>query len=349
MVKNLKPNARSIEYWRKRTLDLEEALNKRGLDYYKELVKAYDKAIRETEREITKLYTKLASENNVSLSEAKKLLQGKELAEFKWTLEDYIKHAKESGVDNRWIRQLENASLKARISRLEAMQIAMRQQVELLLDTEGVELSKMLSDTYVEGYYRTTHMIQTGLGVSSAFTSLDTNRIEKVLSKPWIGNKVFSDRWGENKTSLIEELYKQLTQSVMRGESPDKAINTIAKRFNVSKRRAGTLIMTESAYFGNLAQQDSYKELDVEEQIFVATLDLKTSEICREMDGKILKTSDVEIGVNAPPLHCNCRSVLAPYFEGNVTERSARGKDGKTYYVDGSLTYEEWYKKYVEN
>lgn len=341
---------KNVDYWKKRTLELEEILNKKGEDFYRELEKVYRNAIRETEKDVLKLYSKLATNNNISLSEAKKLLSADELKEFKWDVEQYIKYARDNELNGSWIKELENASLKVRISRLEAMKIALRNQVEILMNKEYNEFPIIMGDIYTEGYYRTIHMIQTGLGTGSSFALLDTNRIEKVLASAWVGEKTFSQRiWGEHRVQLIEDLYKQLTQSVMRGEAPDRLINEITKKYNVSRGRAKTLVMTESAYFGNQAQQDCYKELDVEEQIFVATLDLKTSEICRENDGRIIKTTDIEVGVNAPPLHCNCRSVLAPYFEGNIKRRFARGEDGKGYYIDEYMTYREWYKKYVEN
>lgn len=341
---------RNSDYWRKRTLELEEILNKKGEDFYRELEKAYKKAIIDTEKDLLKLYTRLAFVNEISLSEAKKLLSNNELKEFKWSVDEYIKYAKENELSGAWIKELENASLKVRISRLEAMKLTLRHHVEALMSKEYNEFPTVMGDIYTEGYYRNIHMIQTGLESGSSFALVDTNRVEKVLASAWVGEKTFSERiWGEHRVHLIEDLYKSLTRSVMRGESPDRLINEVTKKYNVARSRAKTLVMTESAYFGNQAQQDCYKELDVEEQIFVATLDLKTSEICRENDGRIIKTTDIEVGVNAPPLHCNCRSVLAPYFEGNIKRRFARGEDGKGYYIDEYMTYKEWYKKYVEN
>lgn len=340
---------RNSNYWRKRSLQLEDALNKKGIEYYHDLERLYKKAAIETEKEISKLYSRLVSNNGITLSEAKKLLTSNELEEFRWSVQEYIKYGKKNKVDQLWTKQLENASLKYRISRLEATKIHMQQQVEVLMGNELDSFSKVMTDIYTESYYRNAHIIQTGLGVGHSFASLDANKIEKVLSKPWVGNKNFSQRiWGDHRTKLVNELHTVLTQSIIRGESPDKAIKTIAKRFDVAKHRAGNLVMTESAYFGTKAQQDCYKELDVEMQEFVATLDNHTSDICQAMDGKVFKTSEIEIGVNAPPLHGRCRSVLVPYFEDNITERAARDEDGKTVYIKGNMKYEDWKKKFVD-
>lgn len=339
------------DYWRKRTLQLENALNNKGIEYYHDLERLYQRAASETEKEILALYNKLAKENGISLTEAKKLLNINELEEFRWSVDEYIKFAKKKNLNPEWIKQLENASLRYRISRLEAMKIQIQNQVEVLMGNELDSFSAVMSDIYTEGYYRTAHLIQTSLGVGHNLAFIDSNRVDKVLVKPWTPDgKNFSKRiWGDHRVRLINELHKELTQSIIRGEAPDRMINAIAKKFDVAKHRAGNLVMTESAYFGNKAQQDCYKELDVEYQEFVATLDLRTSEICRAMDGKIFKSSEVEIGVNAPPLHCRCRSVMVPYFEDNITERAARNKDGKSVYIKGDLKYEEWFEKFIKN
>lgn len=342
---------RSSDYWRKRTLQLEDALNNKGVTYFHELERAYQQAARETEKEILKLYTRLATENNISLTEAKKLLTTNELEEFRWSVEQYIKYGKKNAVSGEWLKQLENASLKYRISRLEAMNVQMQNQVEVLMGNELDSFSKVMSDIYIEGYYRNAHILQTGLGVGSSLAAINSDLVEKVLIKPWTADGLnFSERiWGKHRPQLINELHTQLTQSIIKGEAPDKVINAIAKKFKVAKSRAGNLVMTESAYFGTKAQQDCYKELDVEMQQFVATLDLKTSEICQDMDGKIFKSSEVVVGVNAPPLHCRCRSVMIPYFPDNVTSRAARDvKTGKTVSISGNMTYHEWYDKFVK-
>lgn len=340
----------SSEYWRKRTLQLENALNNKGVTYFHELERQYQLAARETEKEILKLYTRLTTENKISLTEARKMLTGNELKEFRWSVEEYIKYGKKNAVSGEWVKQLENASLRYRISRLEAMKIQMQNQAEVLMGNELDSFSRVMSDIYTEGYYRNAHIIQTGFGIGSSLAALDTNRVSKVLSKPWAADGInFSDRiWGKHRPQLINELHTQLTQSIIRGEAPDKAINAIAKRFDVAKHRAGNLVMTESAYFGTQAQQDCYKELDVEYQEFVATLDMHTSAICQDMDGKVFKSSEITVGVNAPPLHCRCRSVMVPYFEDNETERAARDKDGKTVYVPSNMKYKDWYNKFVK-
>lgn len=341
---------RTSEYWEKRSLQLEEALHNKAEQYVRDLEEQYTLAARATQKEVLVLYNRLAANNGVSMAEAKKMLTTNELKEFRWTVDEYIKYGKENALSGEWMKELENASLRYRISRLEAMKVQMQHHAEVVMAKEVDGMTRMLSDMYTEGYYKTGHMVQSGLGIGHSFAELDTNKVDKVLSRPWAPDgKNFSERiWGQHRPQLVNDLHTGLTQMIARGESPDKLIEMISKKYNVSKKKAGNLVMTEAAYFSSKADQDSFKEMEVEEQRFVATLDSHTSDLCRDMDGKVFRTEDVIIGENAPPLHCRCRSVMTPYFEGNVQGRMARNEEGNSEPIPEDIPYHEWEEKYVK-
>lgn len=341
---------RTSEYWEKRSLQLEEALHNKAERYVRDLEEQYTQAARDTHKEVLVLYNRLAANNGVSLAEAKKMLTTNELKEFRWTVEEYIKYGRENAISGAWMKELENASLRYRISRLEAMKVQMQHHAECVMAKEVDGMTRMLSDMYTEGYYKTGHMIQSGLGIGHSFAALDSNKVDKVLSRPWAPDgKNFSERiWGTHRPQLVNDLHTGLTQMIARGESPDKLIDMISKKYNVSKKKAGNLVMTEAAYFSSKADQDSFKEMEVEEQRFVATLDSHTSDMCRHMDGKVFRTEDIIIGENAPPLHCRCRSVMTPYFEGNVKGRMARNEEGNSEIIPEDIPYHEWERKYVK-
>jgi SPP1 gp7 family putative phage head morphogenesis protein len=213
-------------------------------------------------------------------------------------------------------------------------------------------LDQTMREVYKSGYYRTAYEIQRGVGVGWDFATLDDKTISKVINKPWAADGAnFSSRvWG-NRQKLVNELNQTLTQNIVLGQDPQKAIDAIAKKMNTSKANAGRLVMTEEAFFSSAAQKDCFNELDVEEFEIVATLDSHTSEICQDMDGKHFPMSQWEVGVTAPPFHVHCRTTTVPYFEddfGSVGERAARGEDGKTYHVPADMTYKQWKEKFVD-
>lgn len=341
----------NAEYWKQRFTQLEAAQNRKGAGAYLEIEKQYKAAQNELEAQIARWYQRFADSNGISLAQAKQWLKGQDLAEFKWDVKEYIKYGKENAINGAWMQELENASSKFHISRLEALQIQTQNSLETMFAQQMGTMKKALSDVYASGYYHTAYTVQQGFGLGWDIVGLDQAQIEKVLSKPWaVDGYNFSTRIWNSKTKLIGEVHNELSKNLLTGADPQKAIDSLAKKMGTSKSNAGRLVMTEQAYFSSAAQKDCFNDLDVEEYEIVATLDSHTSDICRSLDGKVFKMSDYKPGVTAPPFHVYCRSTTAPHFKDNFDagERAARGADGKTYYVPDDVTYSEWKKAFVD-
>lgn len=341
----------NAEYWKQRFTQLEAAQNRKGATAYLEMEKQYKAAQNELEAQIARWYQRFADSNGISLAQAKQWLKGQDLAEFKWDVKEYIKYGKENAINGAWMQELENASSKFHISRLEALQIQTQNSLETMFAQQMGTMKKALSDVYASGYYHTAYTVQQGFGLGWDIAGLDQAQIEKVLSKPWaVDGHNFSTRIWNSKTKLIGEVHNELSKNLLTGADPQKAIDSLAKKMGTSKSNAGRLVMTEQAYFSSAAQKDCFNDLDVEEYEIVATLDSHTSDICRSLDGKVFKMSDYKPGVTAPPFHVYCRSTTAPHFKDNFDagERAARGADGKTYYVPDDVTYSEWKKAFVD-
>lgn len=341
----------NAEYWKQRFTQLEAAQNRKGAGAYLEIEKQYKAAQNELEAQLARWYQRFADSNGISLAQAKQWLKGQDLAEFKWDVKEYIKYGKENAINGAWMQELENASSKFHISRLEALQIQTQNSLETMFAQQMGTMKKALSDVYASGYYHTAYAVQQGFGLGWDIAGLDQAQIEKVLFKPWaVDGYNFSTRIWNSKTKLIGEVHNELSKNLLTGADPQKAIDSLAKKMGASKSNAGRLVMTEQAYFSSAAQKDCFNDLDVEEYEIVATLDSHTSDICRSLDGKVFKMSDYKPGVTAPPFHVYCRSTTAPHFKDNFDagERAARGADGKTYYVPDDVTYSEWKKAFVD-
>ena len=344
---------KTADYWKDRFEQIEKICHDKGAVTYREIEEQYRKAQREIESQISVWYQRFAVNNGITMQEARRLLTSGELAELKWDVNEYIKYGQQNAIDGKWMKQLENASARAHISRLEALQLQLQQQLEVVFGNQMDGIDKAMRAVYSAGYLHTAFEIQKGVGVGHNFAALNQTLIDGVLKKPWAPDgKNFSGRVWSNKQKLINELNTTLTQGIILGKDPSKIINAMSKKLDVSKTAAGRLVMTESAAFASRAQEDCFKELDVEEYEIVATLDSHTSEICQDMDGKVFKMSERQIGVNAPPFHVNCRTTTVPYFNdewSKNTERAARNEDGDTYYVLDDMTYEEWKKEFVKD
>lgn len=344
---------KNSDYWKLRFEQLEQAQNSIGADALVEIEKQYKQAQKELEGKINTWYQRFADNNGISLADARQYLKTADLKELKWDVQDYIKYGEENALTGQWMKQLENASAKWHISKLEALKIQTQQSFESLFSKQLGTITGTMDDVFQSGYYHTIYEVQHGFKIGWDIAGLDQAQIEKIISKPWaVDGKNFSERIWENKEKLIAEAHKELTQNIMTGGDPQKAIDAIAKKMNVSKNNAGRLVMTEEAYFSSAAQEDAFNELGVEQYEIVATLDAVTSEICQSMDGQHFSMKDFEPGVTAPPFHPWCRSTTVPHFDdnfGQIGERAARDeKTGKTYYIPDDMNYQEWKKTFVD-
>lgn len=344
---------KTSEYWQKRFSELEELRHGEAAAGYQEISRQYQEAERELERQISVWYQRFAANNGISMQEARKFLSKAQREELQWDIEEYIKKGEENAITPIWKKQLENASARAHISRLDALKLQIQQQTEKLFGGQLDSVDKTMRRVYEGDYYHTAFELQKGFSIGRSFSQLDERSIQKVLARPWAPDgRNFSDRIWSNKQLLVHELNTTMTQNIILGKDPQKAIQAISRRLKVSQTAAGRLVMTESAAIGNAAQRDSFRELGVEQYEIVATLDSRTSEICRHMDGKHFKMSEWQTGVTAPPFHVNCRTATAPYFEEDLDQigvRAARDEEsGKTYYVPANMSYEEWKKAFVD-
>lgn len=337
------------DYWKQRMEILQNAQMNKGEKYLEELDRQYKIATKNIESEISMWYYRFSVNNKITMTEAKQLLSTKDLKEFKWDVQEYIKYGEENSFNQKWMKELENASARVHISRLEALKLQLQQQVEVLYGNQTDGIDSLIHTIYSDGYYHTAFEIQKGFNVGYDLHAINTNQLDKLISKPWtLDGKTFSDRLWSNKNQLVGDLQTYLTQSVITGKGPDQIIKAISEKFKTDRRKAGKLVMTESAAFASAAQKDAFNELDVEQFEIVATLDRRTSEICQDLDGEVFDMKDYAVGVTAPPFHVWCRSTTVPYFDDNYGERAARGADGKTYYVPSDMKYPEWKKAFVD-
>mgnify|MGYP000006554790 CR=1 FL=1 len=343
---------RTSEYWQERFQQLEEAQHDTSVQTMQSIEQEFRRTEQVLDGKINAWYQRFASNNKISMIEARRLLNSDELEEFKWDVQDYIKYGEENGINQQWMKELENASAKVHISRLEALKLQTQQEFEKLYGNYHDSIDEHITNLYTSGYYHTAFEVQRGMGVGWQMQNFNSEKVSDIIHKPWaVDGRNFSDRVWMDKTRLINSMHDSLTRMCITGESPDRAIQEISKNMKVSRSQAARIVQTESAAFSARAQESCFSDLGVEEFQVVETLDSNTCDTCGEMDGKHFQMKDYKIGVTVPPFHPNCRGCTCPYFDDefdSVGERAARGEDGKTYYVPADTTFEEWKNGFVD-
>lgn len=330
------------KYWEER-----QALNyvdgeKEIISFYKDLEKAFIQAKREIQTVLNDFYIRYADNNGLSYSMAQEELSKSEIGE----LNNFIQKAYAT-MGNR-DQDVINKSIKARITRYQALE----KQLEAILDNlYNIQYKEnggnKLKDVYMNSYNRTWYNIDVYNGFHSEFAQVDVRTMEELIKYPFNGAN-YSDRLWKQKDHMISKLKENITTMIIQGKNPKTLSREFSKIFDTKEYEAYRLLHTEGSFIIEQGTLAAYKEDGVKEYQILATLDLKTSEICREQDNKIYEIDKAITGTNYPPFHYFCRTTTVPHYgDEEVGKRVARGEEGKTYEVPSNMSYTQWYDRYI--
>ena len=332
----------SSKYWKKRQLENYKNGEKDIIYFYNDLKNAFEQAKREIEMIVNDFYVRYSENNKISYLDAKKLISKEEIK----TLNYFINRIhKNVGVKN---KEVINISLKARISRYEALlkqiEVAINTLYEVDYKNSGIDKFK---EIYKNSYYNTLYNIDIFNGFHTEFSIFAIRDIEALIEYPFNGAN-YSDRLWKQKEHMIFKLKESINTMLVQGKHPKEISKDFKNIFKVKEYEAYRLLHTEGSFIIEQGTLKAYKEDGVEEYQILATLDTKTSEICREQDSKIYKIEEYVTGSTAPPFHQFCRTTTIPYYGEDEGTRIARNQiKNKSYDVPANMSYKQWYKKYV--
>lgn len=249
------------------------------------------------------------------------------------------------------LRELEAPAYRVRIERLQDL----LQQVDRVMQ-EVYQQEQLFDTSFFQNlseatYYRSIYNIQKRTGYGFSFSNISQKQISQVLSMNWSGSH-YSQRIWKNTQELSETLKQELLVSLLTGRTDRETSEVIMNRCGAGAMQARRLVRTESCFLSGELTARSYEECGIEKYRYLATLDLRTSKICRELDGKIFSMKDRKAGKNYSPMHPWCRSTTISVIDEdelrNMKRRAYNPKTGRTETVPANMTYDQWYKKYVK-
>ncbi|MTO25150.1 phage head morphogenesis protein [Turicibacter sanguinis] len=337
--------AKSDTYWSNRSNKRMETYHKDSNRVILKISKAYDDAIKEINRDIERMLGNFMKGNNLTKSEAKKRLNQKVKNDVLENYKKILPTIKDEELKQKIIAHIESQAYGARITRLEALKESIYFNIATVADVELRESEKLYTRTINKAYYLNCYDIQKGIGIGFNIAVMPKEVIEEILKTNWSG-KHYSERVWNNFQVMTKKLEQVLLKGFITGKSYRKLAIELEEMSEDGVFAAERLIRTEMTYISNQAELQAYKECDIEEYIFVATLDSRTSEPCRKMDRKRVKISDAVVGENLPPLHPWCRSTTRMGINDEVLatmQRRARNPEtGKTYLVPANMSYYHW-------
>ena len=255
---------------------------------------------------------------------------------------------KENKLTEKEIRVLLNervdlANYKARISRYEAVKECIKKNTQLMSEQLVEAQEELYKNAVREGYYTNMYSVDKKFGFNLSFGLLTEEDITRILNAKFL-DSTFYKRIQDNCGVFQDVVDETIKKGLLAGKSLWKISKELEENSRYKKKACERLVRTEVSHFYNEGILESYKECDIEQYRILATLDNRTSDKCRDLDGRVFNVEEAEQGVNMPPLHCWCRSTTIGVYDYNIytKKRRARNKEGKGEMIDYK-TYEEWY------
>lgn len=236
------------------------------------------------------------------------------------------------------------------------------------LDTALIKLRKQmleLSDDQVESYMKTLrsfskYALEYDTSTINLVAPPNAPAVTPAAAASWSATlnapiqatgdlmEPFIRTWGN---STIRKVEGAIRVGYAQGSTTDEIVRKVrgtkAANFKdgilggVSKREADAMVRTSLQHVSSQAQQLVMDDNDdiIEGYIWISTLDSRTSDECRSLDGQLFKLGQGP----QPPIHINCRSTTIPKIKGvDLLSNATRAtQDGQ---VPADQTYYGWLK-----
>lgn len=329
----------SKKYWEDRAAGRMVSYTSKAESTADTLGKAYYATARYLQEEANDVFNAFTDKFELSIAEAETMLKnapGKSMFE-------QMKTALATCSDEQKKQELEtllsSPAYAHRIGRLNDLDSKISDMCSRLANAEiGVD-TEHLGNIIQSAYMQTVFDVTKGADYHAAFDLIPESRVKAILSTNWSG-QMFSRRVWDNTNALADGLKHDMLVGIMAGKSEQHMADDLMNRCGVGAFEARRLVRTETTCVANMAELYGYKELDIDEYEFSACLDSRTSDLCRELDGKVFKRNSAQAGVNLPPMHPFCRSTTLPVLPSEEDLDKELAKPGDE--IGADVDFDEW-------
>lgn len=309
------PKKRNSGYWEERARQNKLNVIKIGENGINELKRVLKTNLDDVQKEIKAFYDKYGDNPAEELS----------YKEFEQYKKDLKAKAKKYLDDKTLQRMVKQDIPKYRIDRLRQLEADLQIRLAEVTTYQQTSINGTLTDVAAVSHEATKKMMKEAIGLSIG--AINSKQIAALISTDWSG-KNWSERLWKDREKLGKKLKQTLEKGITQGIGYRKMARELRAEVGTSFNNAFRLIRTESAFIQGDINKNAYteaaNELGLDEYVYDAFLDSRTSTICRELDGKRFKISEMEIGVNAPPMHPNCRSTTQLILNDNPVKHEEK-------------------------
>lgn len=311
-------------YWVRREAKAREKSQSDDSDKSDVVKRIFEYMFHNVTEQINAWYSKYASKEGISMSEAKKRADKLDIKAYEEKAKKYVKEKNFSQQANDEMK-IYNLTMKA--NRLELL----KSEVALELAAGNDEYEKYVEDCLKD---KTIDEMERQAGILGKTIKNNGDMIKSIVNASFY-NATFSERIWANQDMLRSELEGYMTKAIIQGKSTNSLISDMRKRFDVSYYAADRLLRTEERRIQTDVAKRSYEENGFGQYKYVI-MNTKACDECRKLDGNIYDTKDMTPGVNAPPMHPICHCSTVPYIDRKLFDEYLGDPDS------GDMTFEEW-------
>lgn len=292
------------KYWADREKENRKKVDARTDGYEAEINEIYANMESEIDTQIQAWYQKYATDEGISMAEARKRVSKLDIEAYERKAKRYVKQHNFSDQAN---AEMKLYNLTMKVNRLEMLKAQIG--LEMTAANSDVEnlMKQHLQDESVEEYSRLAGIL------GGTITGDLPERAASIAEGSYKG-ATFSERIWTNQDALKAQLDITLRRAIIGGRGADALTSDLTNRFDVSRNEAKRLLVTEIRRVQTDTARRLYEDQGFARYTFMAT-GPRPCEVCKALDNKNFLVKDMLPGENAPPMHPYCHCTTAPYVD----------------------------------
>lgn len=309
------------DYWAKREADHIKKQVKDDKVLAKRIEERQLKAMDEIQEQIDAFYGRYATTEGITIQEAKKRVAKIDMEKYQKKAKKYVEgaHSSVESIAAQSFTKIANEEMRLynltmKVNRLELLK--MNIELEVIAATSDIEhyLFKEFNKYAIEEYERLS-------GILGETINYNEKHVKSIVDSSFM-NAEWSERlWGDS-AALRSELDTLLHRGIIQGKNPKVLARDLRKKFDVSVYESERLMRTEMARVQQDVFQDSAKQVGVAQYKYIAEPD--ACDKCAALDSKVFDFEDAEIGINAYPMHPQCRCSQSMYVDRDEWDRKLK-------------------------
>lgn len=315
---------RDDKYWEEASVNTIIMGEKIVLNYEKELDSLYISLSSDLEKELSFIFSKYNKNGKILYNDLRTRLDNSSYKKFKSQLKTIYNELEENMFTKDIIQEAKKLYDRKTATVLEYIQFMSNYYIAMLATNNAKEIYNTMEDIYLASYYVYFYNFINGVQKDVEFVPIQTMDMQNNLKGKWFDgtrNSTYMERVDTSRLQSVSNITDMIPRFIAMGYTLDRCVSEIDKYINKRQNYDKAIVRTTADYTSNQAMFSVLDAVDLDSYVYIAVLDNRTTEQCRNLDGTVYKLSQAVVGVNLPPLHHNCRSTIGPHFSTSDKNR----------------------------